>query len=74
MGETRLSGRASLTAGLGSWKGKFSGGEFLFCGSASTLDQALLDIESLFEEGRISPVEKTSLEDFYKKRTDVHPT
>ena len=39
-----------------------------------TLDQALLDIESLFEEGKISPVEKTSLEDFYKKRTDVHPT
>ena len=39
-----------------------------------TLDQALLDIESLFEEGRITPVEKTSLEDFYKKRTDVHPT
>ena len=29
-GSPRLSGRASLTAGLGSWRGKFSRGEFLF--------------------------------------------
>ena len=51
-GSPRLSGRASLTAALGSWKGKFNGGEFCLwaavyatlCGEVrkSAIDYAIL--------------------------------